>query len=169
VSARVFHFSLFKLAKFATKQIPILERFKEGETLKVLHLSQSMSNRRGWRFRGLPEDREPSLAAPDNVPALNTFVASFRPTQELYELAKWAFGPDGLPSLEFIALGDWLGGTGIGDECMLMIIPGRDGLMLVDMDSLEDMVGEEIDEEVFEEVVRLVIEYDAALIAGSLA
>ena len=89
-----------------------------------------------------PEDATPGLVNEENAPTVESGgweEESLRP--ELLRFARWAFGPDGIPSLQAIALGDYAHGRIHRSENFFFVRDTETGRRFRYVDTHESMVG----------------------------
>ncbi|EEU43788.1 uncharacterized protein NECHADRAFT_82939 [Fusarium vanettenii 77-13-4] len=97
-----------------------INNFGPVSSLKVLHLRPDITDERRFT-RPVNEDEHTAADATKNTP--QAAVQSTRPAQLLEPfttLVKWAFGPEGPPSLKFITCGEFAQYGQVDKECFIV-------------------------------------------------
>lgn len=104
-------------------QIHVLLRSPRSTSLELLHLRQSRVDLNINVSEFFERVTEQEGSSSDQGGSGDQSSESYRLRTPLRHLAQWAFGPDGIPSLKFIACGDYAyGGRSSGSERVDVIL-----------------------------------------------
>lgn len=96
------------------RQVRLLPPSARIRSLKLLHLRQSKADFRDrtypTNFFDLVTELKESSGKGASTSDDANMIYPLRMNEQLRRLAEWAFGPDGIPSLEVIACGDYAHG-----------------------------------------------------------